>query len=219
MRNKRIVFTEDSRVKIPCILHLVRLGYQYLSLKKANWDEETNIFPDIFREAISRINTTIESDDIDRILADVKLTLDNEDLGRAFYEKLTERSGTCLIDFTNFSNNSFHVVTELTYKNGDDEFRPDIILLINGMPLVFIEVKKPNNREGILAERNRINTRFRNPRFRRFANITQLMLFSNNMEYDDGSPQPIEGAFYACPSYEEPIFNYFRCPNSQFMSA
>jgi type I restriction enzyme R subunit len=24
------------------------------------------------------------------------------------------------------------------------------------MPLVFIEVKKPNNREGILAERNRI---------------------------------------------------------------
>jgi len=114
-------------------------------------EEETNIFPDIFREAISRINTTIESDDIDRLLADVKLTLDNEDLGRAFYEKLTERSGARLVDFEDFFNNSFHVVTELTYKNGDDEFRPDIILLINGIPLVFIEVKKPNNREGILT--------------------------------------------------------------------
>ncbi len=205
-----MIFTEDSRVKIPCILHLVRLGYRYISLKKATWDEETNIFPDIFRAAISRINPTIERDDIDRLLEDVKLTLDNEDLGRAFYEKLTERSGSRLIDFEDFSKNSFHVVTELTYKNGDDEFRPDIILLINGMPLVFIEVKKPNNREGILAERRRINTRFRNPRFRRYANITQLMLFSNNMEYDDDSPQPIEGAFYACPSYEEPIFNYFR---------
>jgi len=205
-----MIFSEDSRVKIPCILHLARLGYQYLSLKNATWDEDTNIFPDIFRESIARINHNIESDDIDRLLDDVKLTLDNEDLGKAFYEKLTERSGARLIDFTDFSNNSFHVVTELTYKNGDDEFRPDIILLINGMPLVFIEVKKPNNREGILAERNRIIRRCQNPRFRRFVNITQLMVFSNNMEYDDGSPQPIEGAFYASPSYDEPTFNYFR---------
>jgi type I restriction enzyme R subunit len=205
-----MVFSEDSRVKIPCILHLVRLGYRYLSLKNAEWDEETNIFPELFRAAITRINPGMDADDIERLLADVKLSLENEDLGKAFYEKLTARSGTRLIDFADFSNNSFHVVTELTSKNGDDEFRPDITLLINGMPLVFIEVKKPNNREGVLAERNRIITRCRNPRFRRFINITQLMVFSNNMEYDDGSPQPIEGAFYASPSYDAPIFNYFR---------
>jgi type I restriction enzyme R subunit len=62
----------------------------------------------------------------------------------------------------------------------------------------------------VLAERNRIITRSRNPRFRRFINITQLMVFSNNMEYEDGSPQPIEGAFYASPSYDSPVFNYFR---------
>jgi type I restriction enzyme R subunit len=186
------------------------LGYQYHSLKNATWDEETNIFQDLFREAVSRINPDIAGDDIDRLLDDVKLTLDNEDLGKAFYEKLTERSGIRLIDFTDFSNNSFHVVTELTCKNGDDEFRPDITLLINGLPLVFIEVKKPNNREGVLAERSRIITRCRNPRFRRYINITQLMVFSNNMEYEDGSPQPIEGAFYASPSYDAPTFNYFR---------
>lgn len=154
-------FTEDSRVKIPCILHLVRLGYQYLSLKNATWDEETNIFPELFRAAIAKINPGINGEDIERLLTDIKLLLDNEDLGKAFYEKLTERSGTRLIDFTDFSNNSFHVVTELTCKNGDDEFRPDLTLLINGMPLIFIEVKKPNNREGVLAERNRINTRCR----------------------------------------------------------
>lgn len=80
----------------------------------------------------------------------------------------------------------------MTCENGDAEFRPDITLLINGMPLTFIEVKKPNNREGVPAERNRIITRCRNPRFRRFINITRLMVFSNNMEYDDGSPHPIE---------------------------
>ena len=205
-----MIFSEDSRVKIPCILHLMRLGYDYLSLKNAVWDEETNIFPDLFTNAIAKINPDLAADEIPRLLADVKLLLDNEDLGKAFYERLIEQSGIKLIDFENFNNNSFHVVTELTYKNGDDEFRPDITLLINGLPLAFIEVKKPNNREGVLAERNRILTRSRNPKFRRFMNITQLMVFSNNMEYEDGSPQPIEGAFYASPSYDTPVFNYFR---------
>lgn len=205
-----MAFNEDSRVKIPCILHLVRLGYRYLSLKDAVWDIDTNIFPALFNEAIARINPELSADDVARLLADVALLLDNEDLGKAFYDRLTERSGMRLIDFENFDNNSFHVVTELTYKNGDDEFRPDITLLINGMPLAFIEVKKPNNREGVLAERKRIITRSRNPKFRRFINITQLMIFSNNMEYEDGSPQPIEGAFYASPSYDAPVFNYFR---------
>ena len=203
-------FTEDSRVKIPCILHLTRLGYGYISLKHNKWDEETNIFADVFKSSVSKINPTFASDDISRLLDDVKLSLDNEDLGRAFYEKLTARSGLKLIDFENFNNNTFNVVTELTYKNGDEEFRPDITLLINGLPLVFIEVKKPNNKDGVLAERNRINNRFKNPKFRKFVNVTQLMLFSNNMEYDDGALQPIEGAFYASPSYSNPIFNYFR---------
>ena len=87
------------------------------------------------------------------------------------------------------------MVTELTYQKDDEEFRPDIILLINGLPLVFIEVKKPNNKDGIQAEHKRIQTRFQNRKFRNFVNITQLMVFSNNMEYDDSSPFPIEGAF------------------------
>ncbi|WP_345986617.1 type I restriction endonuclease [Sulfurimonas sp. HSL-1656] len=203
-------FNEDSRVKIPTILHLTRLGYQYLSLKDATWDMDTNIFADIFRDSIKRINQDIDENDLDRLLEDVKLALDNEDLGKAFYEMLTARSGTKLIDFANFKNNTFHVVTELTYQNNDEEFRPDIILLINGMPLVFIEVKKPNNKEGVLAERKRIATRFQNKKFRKFVNLTQLMIFSNNMEYDDESCEPIEGAFYATPSYENPTFNYFR---------
>lgn len=203
-------FTEDTRVKIPAILHLVRLGYQYLSLKDQQWDLESNLFPALFQPAISKINPDLAEADINRLLADVKLTLDNDDLGLAFYSKLTDRSGIKLIDFENFNNNRFNVVTELTYQNGDEEFRPDITLLINGMPLVFIEVKKPHNREGILAERDRINKRFKNPKFKRFVNVTQLMLFSNNMEYDDGDVQPIQGAFYASPSYQSPKFNYFR---------
>ena len=203
-------FNEDSRVKIPSILHLIRLGYKYLSLSEQTWDESTNIFTDIFRESMQRLNNDLDSDDISRLYDEVSLSLENEDLGKAFYEKLIEQSGVKLIDFENFENNDLHVVTELTYKKDDEEFRPDIILLINGMPLVFIEVKKPNNQDGILAEHKRIQTRFKNTKFRKFVNITQMMVFSNNMEYDDNSPMPIEGAFYATSSYQKPIFNYFR---------
>ncbi len=203
-------FNEDSRVKIPTILHLIRLGYEYLSLKNTEWNIDTNIFTSVFLESITKINEGLILDDANRLLDEVTLLLDNEDLGKAFYERLTQKSGVKLIDFENFENNTFNVVTELTYKKDEDEFRPDIILLINGMPLAFIEVKKPNNQDGILKEKERINMRFQNKKFRKFVNITQLMVFSNNMEYDDGSPLPIEGAFYAAPSYYKPVFNYFR---------
>jgi type I restriction enzyme R subunit len=185
-----------------------------LSLSNAEWDESTNIFPDIFAESIIRINKSgsseIEESDVKKLLETVSLALDNEDLGQAFFNQLTATSGLKLIDFKDFNNNSFHVVTELTCKNGDDEFRPDITLLINGMPLAFIEVKKPNNRDGILAERDRLNTRFKNKKFRKFINISQILVFSNNMEYDSEDVEPIQGAFYATTSYAEANFNYFR---------
>ena len=181
-------FNEDSRVKVPAILHLTRLGYSYLSLKGLQWDETCNIVPSVFRKSIAAINPAATPAEIDNALGQLSLLLDNEDLGKQFYERITETSGLKIIDFDDFDRNTFHVATEFPCKKDDEEFRPDITLLINGLPLVFIEVKKPINRDGILAERNRIVTRFRNPKFRRFINITQLMVFSNNMEYDDGSP-------------------------------
>ncbi|KYG85251.1 restriction endonuclease subunit R [Roseivirga seohaensis] len=203
-------FNEDSRVKIPAILHLMRLGYNYLSLKTTSWDYTTNIFKSIFDESISRINANNSELDLDGLYNQIALDLENEDLGKAFYERLIDRSGVRLIDFDNFENNSLHVVTELPYEKDDDSFRPDIIILINGMPLSFIEVKKPNNLDGIQAEHKRMKTRFQNKKFRKFVNLTQFMVFSNNMEYDDENPIPIEGAFYASPSYQESVFNYFR---------
>ncbi|MDA1238527.1 MAG: DEAD/DEAH box helicase family protein [Proteobacteria bacterium] len=201
---------EDSRVKIPAILHLVRLGYEYLSLREQTWDETTNIFTDIFNKCIKRINPDFTDGDVKRLYDEISLSLENEDLGKVFYEKLTATSGKRIIDFENFDNNTFNVVTELPYKKDDENFRPDIILLINGMPLAFIEVKKPNNKDGVLAEETRIADRIYNKKFRKFVNLTQLMIFSNNMEYDDSSPLPIEGAFYATASYQKPGFNYFR---------
>ena len=205
-----MIFNEDSRVKIPTILHLIQLGYEYLSLKNAVWDKNTNIFKTIFNKQISHLNPGLSEVEIKQVYDEISLSLENEDLGRAFYNKLIDQSGVKLIDFENFDANSFHVVTELPFQKDDETFRPDITLLINGMPLIFIEVKKPNNRDGILDEHRRMERRFKNKKFRKFINITQLMIFSNNMNYSEEDTQMLEGAFYSTTNYSRPIFNFFR---------
>jgi type I restriction enzyme R subunit len=204
-----MTFNEDSRVKIPALLHLMRLGYQYIPRNQQNRLEDSNIFPEIFIPKIASINN-ISHAEAKRVLEEVSLELDYDDLGKKFYERLTATSGIKLIDFENFNNNSFHVTTELTCKAGEEEFRPDITVLINGLPLSFIEVKKPHNKDGVIAERKRIGTRFKNKHFRKFANISQLLIFSNNMEYEDGIVEPIFGAYYGTAAYGDVWFNYFR---------
>lgn len=66
----------------------------------------------------------------------------------------------------------------------------------------------------IAESRLRIKQRFPNKKFRRFINITQLMLFSNNMEYDAmGGIVPIQGAFYCTAAKTDAPFNCFREEN------
>lgn len=203
---------EDERVKIPALLHLTRLGYSYLSLQECEHDEETNIFLSIFRDSLAQINMQpVTEEKAADIIREIRNALDNDDLGRDFFKLLQAGcSGLKLIDFEHPDQNSWHVVTELPCKRDQDEFRPDITLLINGLPLVFIEVKRPNNVDGIQAERDRMDRRLRNPKFRRFINMTQLMIFSNNGEYDDSETPPLSGAFYATIGKKRLFFNHFR---------
>lgn len=209
-----MIHNENSRVKIPALVHLTRLGYRYIKQKDCSgaYCPKTNIFKGILRDSINRLNGTVLTEaDVDSLVEELAIKLNTDDLGRAFYKILLSGfNGLRLIDLEDESRNSYDVVTELTYQNGEDEFRPDITLLVNGLPLAFIEVKKPNNRDGIIAEHTRMNKRFAKKVFRRFANITQIMVFSNNMEYDDNDVEPIEGAFYASSSYEKLFFNRFR---------
>ena len=209
---------EDSRVKIPALVHFTRLGYTYMSIKdkerNVDYDGDTNIFYSQFLSAVNRINQTeLTLEDAKKIIGELKIKLDNDDLGKSFFKILQSGiDGIKLIDFSDITGtkNDYTVVTELPYENGDDNFRPDIVVLINGMPLSFIEVKRQNNREGILTERSRMERRFGNKIYRRFVGITQFTVFSNNNEYDDSDIEPIQGAFYASSSYKRMFFSKFR---------
>lgn len=182
--------------------------------RNVDYDGDTNIFYSQFLSAVNRINQTeLTLEDAKKIIGELKIKLDNDDLGKSFFKILQSGiDGIKLIDFSDITGtkNDYTVVTELPYENGDDNFRPDIVVLINGIPLSFIEVKRQNNREGILTERSRMERRFSNKIYRRFVGITQFTVFSNNNEYDDSDIEPIQGAFYASSSYKRMFFSKFR---------
>lgn len=206
-------------------MHLIGMGFKYVSQKglntkyvqtpKVEFDPETNILTDIFKEAYYNLNPTAEEGAADKMLARIRTSLMNDDLGRQFYNDILLETGERIIDLSsayNFQkNNTFQVTTEMTCGNKDeDNYRPDITLFVNGLPLAFIEVKKENNHKGIKAETDRMEVRFKNPKYRRYLNITQIMVFTNDMEYDHNEVTPTIGAFYATIGKRTTKYNCFR---------
>lgn len=222
------VFSEDSRVKFPTIKHLMEMGYEYISFKgvsykeysleKTQVDPLTNILTDRLKKAYLKFNPSKDDSDFDRLLSKIQTSLNNEDLGKQFYNDILLNPDERIVDFSsaeNFRvNNTFQVTTELTCGNKDsDSFRPDITIFINGLPLAFIEVKKENNSKGIQAETERMKTRFKTSAFRRYLNITQIMVFSNDMEYAEENRPPEQGAYYATIGKRDTKYSTFREDN------
>lgn len=218
-------FSEDSRVKFPTLMHLMSMGFKYVSLKglktkyviapKTEFDPLTNILTDYFTEAYNKLNPNVENGAAKKLLAKIQSSLMNDDLGRQFYNEILLNTGERIIDLSSpvnfYKNNTFQVTTEMTCGDKDsDNYRPDITLFVNGLPLAFIEVKKENNHKGIQAETDRMKQRFVNPKYRRFLNLTQIMVFSNDMEYDNNEVTPTIGAFYATIGKKNTKYNCFR---------
>lgn len=193
-------YNEITRVQIPALMHLAELGYNFISQKnKPNLDTATNILTDSFTQAFNQLNPNPTKNAKD-VLAEMKKRLNYDDLGKSFYEYLP-KSENQIIDFDNPNNNLYEMMAELPYKS----FRPDITLFINGLPLVNIEVKQPFAGQGIKEEKDRHIKRYENPENKVFYNLAQIWLFSDNLPYDEKTPD--QGAFYSA-SYS-PIFQRF----------
>ena len=196
---------EDVRMKMPAILHLTRLGYGYLSPKGFHRDPRTHIHPASLRTAIRRIyRGVLTGDQFDRLMEDLREQLNRPDLGEAFYRTIRDGwNGIPLIDFDCPENNEFLVVPELDCRAGKSFFRPDLTLMVNGLPLAMIEVKTETQEKGIRAEYDRMGERLRNPEFRRFLQCVQVWAFSNNRESDAGRFLPTEGPCFAAAVQED----------------
>ena len=207
------------RVKIPATVQLLRLGYDYQSLREADVDFDIKIFINRFKPTLERINNREFSfDEIKEILMEINSVIKNNDLGKEFYNWfINPLDRVKLFDAENWDNNDFAAVDELPFSiiEGTEEgsFRPDINILINGMPLAFLEVKKPNNEGGIQKEFDRIiNKQLVNPDYKKFFNMIQFVSFSNNMPYEDAddAEDVKAGSFYTTPNGTNTSFSFFR---------
>ena len=69
-----------------------------------------------------------------------------------YTEKGEERSALCyLVDYSNIDNNSFVVANQWTYIENAEK-RPDVLLFINGLPVVLMELKSPSREETDASE-------------------------------------------------------------------
>ena len=138
-------FNEATRVQMPALVHLTRLGYNYYgkiseeSVGKA-YDGDTNILLEVFKSQFEKLNPD-HAGEYEQVLHDIKQELDYDDLGRSFYKRLTSVSPIKLIDFDTPSNNVFHCTGEFTCRRDGEEFRPGITLFVNGLRLSFWKLK------------------------------------------------------------------------------
>ena len=109
----------------------------------------------------------------------------------------TQEESAQVIDFANPENNDFLAVTQLWIKGDRYPRRPDIIIFVNGLPLVFIELKNSN-----VQVRNAFDDNLTNYK----ADIPQLFNYNGFCVLSNGVDTKV-GSFAA--GYEH-FFNWLR---------
>ncbi len=163
-------FTED--VYEGSILEVIKeLGYTYIPAENIDRDTYRNpLFMQDLSESLSRINPSQPLAVIDKAV----FNLQHIDIGnlvqrnRQFFDWLQdgmeitfmdqgEEKTTIvyLIDYENVENNSFTVVNQWSVSGLDQTRRPDIVVFVNGLPLVVVELKSAS------AERADISSAYR----------------------------------------------------------
>lgn len=151
-----MVFNEKHLIEDYILKKLQEKGWRFVpadSLERDTYDEPL-LIPPLVR-AIERINkkTGIGDEEISKALNELKLTSTGTEGAKRIlnfykfgipikFEKERVVKYVQLFDFENIENNEF-LVSRQVYYYGKDAIRTDIILYVNGIPLVNIECKNP----------------------------------------------------------------------------
>ena len=139
-------------------------GYEYLygpDVPRSTPDYRDVFLPDVLPISLRRINPSLPPAAIEQAILKISniegggLYQKNEDFTDYlqsgvevhFFDGKHERDEIVyLLDYTNPSNNTFHVVNQWTFVEYSEK-RPDVIVFVNGMPLVLFELKSPSREE------------------------------------------------------------------------
>lgn len=155
------LFTEDTYEQ--AIIELFEnMGYDHVYAPDFDRDYASPLMDSVLRDSLVRINRGLPVDAIEEAVNKIK-TFDTGSLlqkNTTFMDYLQngitvkffvngEEQATIvkLVDYEKIDNNTFYVVNQYTFVENGNNRRPDIILFINGMPLVLMELKSPSKDE------------------------------------------------------------------------
>ena len=136
---------------------LEKLGYKHIYGPDMERDTHDPLMKDELRNSLEMINPKLPSAAIDeavfklRNYETVSLISKNETfmdylqngIQISYQEKGETKSNLVyLVDYNNFSRNSFIVANQWTYEEYERK-RPDIVIFLNGLPVVIMELKSP----------------------------------------------------------------------------
>ena len=155
-------FTEDSYEQALIALFRDELGYEYIYGPDITRDYRQPCYVNVLEPAIRRINPTLPAEAIDEALrrilyaSDGTLIQSNETFLQYLQDGMEvpyslngeERTDLVqLIDYDDYTKNDFHIANQWRVE-GHDAIRCDMVVFVNGMPLVVIELKSPSE-EGV----------------------------------------------------------------------
>ncbi len=171
-------YLEDLSSLLPALQLLQNLGYEYLTPSETvtlrSGKRSPCVLEDLLAKQLAKINSIDFKDDkhafsdaniknavqsiaqlpFDALMTNNEAIYDLLTLGKAFEQTIdgyTRSYSLQYIDWKNPENNVFHVTDEFEVerRNSKQTRRPDIVVFVNGIPLVIIECKRPDLKDGI----------------------------------------------------------------------
>lgn len=156
-----MAYTEYKIAEWPVIELLQKLGWKYFPPEELRRDWEEPFDPQALRKAIRRLNSDFITTDreVESIISRLKRLSNDISGNKEFFEWLRgersvilrpgEKARTIkLVDFENLENNEFTVTRQFEFV-GYEKVIFDVVLLVNGIPLIIVEAKRPVIREDV----------------------------------------------------------------------
>lgn len=203
-------YLEHKDAQVPALRLLQAMGYAYISpeqtMEQRNGLRSQVVLEDILRNQLEKLNSieykgemySFSKNTIDKAIKDIRDVLDqglittNEQiydlltLGKSYEEtiQLDKKSWTFkYIDWEHPENNVYHVTDEFEVKGLENTRFPDVVLFVNGIPLVIMECKRRDKKNAL---KEAISQHIRNQKkenIPRLFHYSQILIASSVNEF------------------------------------
>ena len=161
-----VLFTEADYENSIIELFRTELGYDYVYGPEVERDFHSPLYEEVLLDALHRLNPALPEDAVQDAWFKLK-NFENGELVQKnkvfmdylqngvpvrYFENGEERAALAyLADYKNPANNSFIVANQWTFIENSNK-RPDIIVFLNGLPVVVVELKSPSREDTDASE-------------------------------------------------------------------